>query len=49
MRISMILTALLHTACANTSVVIPIRGPVGIHIEADKKDCDPVIVNGKEH
>ena len=48
MRISMIFLTLLLGACANASVVIPVKGPVGIRIESgERDDCKPIIVNGE--
>ncbi len=48
MRISILLLTLLLAACANTSVVIPVQGPIGIRIEGgEREDCEPVIVNGR--
>jgi hypothetical protein len=48
MRISLISLALLLGACANTSVVIPVQGPIGIRIETgEQDDCKAIIVNGE--
>ncbi len=48
MRISPFILALLISACANTSVVIPVSGPVSIRIKTgDDNECKPVIVNGE--
>lgn len=47
-RIQVIVLALLLSACTNTSVVIPVQGPIGIRIESGKQDdCKAIIVNGE--
>jgi len=48
LRIQVIALALLLSACTNTSVVIPVHGPIGIRIESGAQDdCKAIIVNGE--